>query len=654
MPQVPRYGQLKVDPTPLPGAGLSRTHDGGAAADAWGRALDTVGQAAERLGVYHLEKAKAEKDRAFQNEATARLYDLEHQALTSRDRGPNGPDGKPTGHKGLLNQTGLEPDRNLQAMLDDVDVQIGMLATEAKTTEQQQWLQAEAARVRASIQRRGLEHASNERTKHRKAAFELALDGSRNRVGLHAASGAAGRQVIADELAKSEQILRDSGPEFGLTGAVLDAAVERARGGIHVAATEAMLTARQHNEAAQYWAANRDQVTDNELREKTDEKLKNRTTDALALEAVDQVWRELGPKNDRATLEQDKLEARVRELTRTDTDTYKAALAELHVRMQAHKNAVDERSKRLIHPLLEAIVNKKTTGEIMRTPEWAELDPSERITIFDRAQRADDARAADARAIVDRNYTLGQRERTLAEQAKWAEYAIYSNPELLMKQTREEALKNATALAPADELSKSLMRLWDNLHAVDATPAAISLPDDTQRAVFVELGYPWAGSGTPNSWKKNNQALYGRVKAAAEAQIDQEQRTKNGNKPLSLERKKEIAKEVLSTTVVVQSTVPFLFDPEERPALDVDPNSTDALRSTVPLARIKRDAPGLITEAIKELRLNGRDEMNRPITGTDDAILAKWQERIERSVALRWMKAPDALEYLRTGRRAPK
>jgi hypothetical protein len=645
MPQVPKYAQ-QVDPTPLPNVELTRTHDGGAAARAWGQALDDVGQAATRLGVYHLEKAKEERDRAFQNEVSARMYDLENQALTSRDRGPGG-----KGVKGLLNQTGLEPDQNLQTMLNDVDVQAGELAKEAKTTEQQQWFQAEWTRVRASIERRGLEHASTERTKYRKAAFELALDGSRNRVGLHAATGAAGRQVIADELAKSEQILRASGPEFGLTGEVLDAAIERMRGGIHVAAVEGMLAARQHNEAAQYWAGVRDQVLDNELREKTDDKLKNRTTDAIAIQAVDEVWATIGPKNDRATLEQDKLTALLRDKLRDDPDAYKAALAELGVRIQSHKNAVDERSKRFIHPLLEAIVNKKTTGEIMRMPEWAELDPSERITIFDRAQRADDARAQDARAAVDRTYTLGQRERQLAEQAKWAEYAIYSNPELLMRQSREDMLKNAASLAPADELSKSLVRVYDALHQVDATPAAITLPDDTQRAVFVELGYGFAGAGTPSSWKKDQQALFGRVKAAAEAAIDTEQRTKNGNKPLTLERKKEIAKEILSTTVMVGGVI---WGEDERPALDVDPNSPAALRSRVPLERIKRDAPALLEAAIKELRDNGRDEMNQPIRGTDAQILAKWQDRIEKATALRYMKAPDALVFLRTGRRAVK
>lgn len=667
MPQVPKYGMPRVDARPLPDASLTTTHDGGAGARAWGQAMDEVGRAAQRLGTHFADKAMAERDRAFQNSATAGFYDLERYALTSRDRGPKG-----EGVKGLLHQTGLEPDENLQTVMSDVDLQAGELAKTARTTEQQQWFQAEWARVRAGIERRGLEHASTERTKYRKGVFEAAIAGSRDRVGLHAASGAAGRQVIAEEIDKTIATLRASGPEFGLTGALLEDAIAHAVGNIHIAATQAMLTARHHGDAAQYWAATRESVPDQKQRTDVDETLRGRTTDALAMEAVDKVWAELGPKDDRATLEEDKLEARVRELTRHDSDQYKSALAELGVRMQAHQRAVEQRAKQYIDPLLDAIFKGANTGEVMRMPQYSALEQSERIAIFDRAQRADDARRAEAQALraaqehaADRQYTLGQRERTLAEQAKFAEFAAYANPEVLKSQKGQEGyaamMANVERLRPADALMTALRNSWLAMHPEyrpDETPAAIALPDDITKTVFAELGYPWAqlpqGQWGHSALKQQRLTLYGKVSAAAQVMIDQEQRA-NNNKPLTLERKKEIVREVLSTTVMVGSTWPFLYDPEQRPALDVDPTSQEARRARVPLARLRKEAPQILAELVYELRTNGLDPMNQPITGTDEEIIGKWQDRIEWAAALTYMKAGSAvvLSTIRTGQREP-
>lgn len=660
MPQVPKYGQPRVDTNPLPHVELTQTHDNGAAARAWAGAVDQVGAATERLAIHFLDKAKAERDRAFQNDATARFYDLERYALTSRDKGPAG-----TGVKGLLNQTGLEPDENLQSVMNDVDVQAGELAKTARTPEQQIWFQDEWTRVRAGIERRGLEHAATERTKYRKGVFEAAIAGSRDRVGLHAASGAAGRAVIAEEIEKTTNTLRASGPEFGLTGPLLEDAIAAAVGQIHVAATQAMLTARQHGEAATYWAANREQVADTELRTRVDETLRGRTTEVLAMEAVDQVWAELGPKDDRTTLEEDKLEARLRALTRDDPDKYKAGLAELGVRMQAHQRAVEQRAKQFIDPLLDAIFKGATAGEIMARPEYGKLEQSERIQIFDRAQSADEARRAARERAADRAFTQGQRERTLAEQAKFAEFAAYANPELLKSQTGQAGydamMANAMKLAPADELMRALRNSWLALHPEyrpDETPAAVALPDDITKTVFAELGYPWAqlpqGQWGGSALKQQRLTLYGKVSAAAQVMIDEEQRA-NNNKPLTLERKKEIVREVLSTTVMVKSTWPFLYDPEQRPALDVDPNSQDAHRARVPLERIRKQAPQILDELVYELRTNGRDEMNQPITGTDEEIIRKWQDRIEWATALTYMKAGSAvvLSTIRTGQREP-
>jgi hypothetical protein len=623
-----------------------------AGARAWSAALDQVGQATERLATAKLDEAVRRRQQIFETENTARFYDLEHQALTSQDRGPLGPDGKETGVKGLLNQTGKAPHENLQRVMEDVDLQANELAKQAQTPQQREWFSANWTRVRANIFSRAQGHASSELTKYEQATMVTAIERSKDRAALHAPNGPLGRQVIADEITTTRAILDKHGPRFGLTGELLEAEKATRVEAIYAAAVKGMLVARQHGEANTYWQSVRDQVTDADLVNDMDDLLRVRTTDAIAMTLAGETWATIGPKKDTDTVERDKLENDLRRRT-TDTDVLKAALIDLHARMQAWDDGVTARQQRFMQPLYDGIIAGKRTGEVMKMPEWAELSQPMRNQVWDDAQAADAKVDADRERRLDRDWQTRQRSIALADQVLYADYTRLSDPARLRGQSFADHQRDMASLAPSTELQNRLRAAYNAQNNTDSSPAAVTLPEDITKAAFGEANESWALRGTRTSWSPRNQAFFGRVDAAAQALIDAEQRAK-GNTPLTVERKKEIVKDVLATTVMVGSQWgSWLFDPERRPALDVDPNSQEARRARIPLAVIRERYDELELAAIPSfLRTYGRDEMNRPIRGSDADIFEKWGDRIERAYALREMKAsPEVIQnVLRTGR----
>jgi hypothetical protein len=624
-----------------------------AGARAWSAALDQVGQAAARLGEAKLDEAVRRRQQIFETETTARLYDLSNQVLTSEDRGPIGPDGKETGVKGILNQTGKAPHENLQRAMEDADLQANELAKGAQTPAQREWFSATWTRVRQDIFNRATTHASNELTKYEQATMLAALERSKDRAALHAPSGPLGRQVIADEVKTTLEILDKHGPRFGLTGDLLkDEKAKRAEA-IYAAAVKGMLVARQHGEANAYWQSVRDQVTDADLVNDIDDLLRVRTTDAVAMTLAGETWATIGPKKDTDTVERDKLENDLRRRT-TDTDVLKAALVDLHARMQAWDDGVTARQQRFMQPLYDGIIAGKRTGDVMKMPEWAELSQPMRNQVWDDAQAADAKVDADRERRLDRDWQNRQRSIALADQVLYADYARLSDPARLKGQSFQDHLRDQASLAPSTELQNRLRTAYNAQNNPDGTPAAVTLPEDLVKAVFGEQNQGWALRGTRTSWSPPRQAFFGRVDAAAQALIDAEQRAK-GNITLPVERKREIVRQVLTTTVMVGSQWgSFLFNPEERPALDIDPNSTEANRARVPLAVIRQRYDELELAGLPAmLRTYGRDEMNRPIRGSDAAIFEQYRDRIEFAYALREMKAPaeEIQNVLLTGRR---
>jgi hypothetical protein len=463
MPQVPKYGAPKADPTPLPAARLRTPAENYATAGGeLGEAMSQTGAQVQQLALQWYEKAKRDRLALFQGDSRNGIYAIEHYALTSPDRGPDG-----TGHKGILNQKGLEPSQNIDAVLEAIDLQAEELAKQAKSAEERAWFTAEWNQSRAQIRARMLGHASQELQRHNKGSFDATLENLANRAGIHAPNGAAGRLVIGETVTKAIETIDTRGPGLGYSPDELTLLKDQTVSKIYGAAVNAMLQAKQPGEAGRFWASVRDQVQDATLRAQLDDRVKQRTTEAIAFAVVDKVLTALGPKQRTDTIQQTPMEDAVRAELKDDPDAMQAGIAELRSRIlgieQQRQNELGAAKLVLWGAFNKASKADRLSGKVWAalsgTPEardYPELarDVSEALrreqeheeTLKNQAAARANAAESRAAAADAREFQNDLRVERRLELEGWATYNQY----------RQDAWLDAHNVGDINELAKEL------------------------------------------------------------------------------------------------------------------------------------------------------------------------------------------------------
>lgn len=671
MPQVPKYGPPKVDATPLPGARLE-ARDNHAGDLAWSQALDEVGSATQRLAVHFKEKAVKEQFESFQTE-TLRSFDQIHALrLLSEDPGEKGT-------KGLLNQRGKAVNEHLNGMLEEADLEASEVLKGARTDEQRQWGAATWQQRRSNMQQLGLRHGSDQMRVYLTEQNTAAQQSTIARGVMAAPFGVLGRQEIEVATHDLAALIAAQSARDGDSDEETDRKVALGRAELYSKATIEMLLKRKVPEALAFWKEVSPYVTDDGMRQRVMQATESASTDYKAVQGAQEAWAKFKPADDGGEPDDDAIHAHINTALKDDPQALRAALALVDDSISSWRRARNGRQDQFMSPLLDRIAGGASVTEVLSSPEYNRLQGERKLAVFDRVTQAASQRQAAAEHVIDRNFNLAEREKDRAWQDRQRaqaiaadnnnrNYATLTDPNALRAMPATTTARNEFYTRALEQLPgspdqiKLAMQAWDAAHPElkpDLTPAAINVSDEQLRATFGEMGYPWAKSGTRNSWRPEHQALFGRVASAAAIEIDKKQRA-NNNKPLEEAEKKEIIRTILDTRVQVQGQW-FTNNYTNKTALDV--NVTDRTgemkRERLPLTDSnKQKYPKLYRQTLDALREFGMKRttgrgttFTAPIQGLDETLEREFKDRIEWAMALSLSGASDAdiREVIRIG-----
>lgn len=239
-----------------------------------------------------------------------------------------------------------------------------------------------------------------------------------------------------------------------------------------------------------------------------------------AISSVDKLWAEMGPKGDTASVNLDRMDAKLRAEYGTDTDGLKVARAELKERASQFDYSVRQRESSTSGDIFKQVLDGKSLSEIRKSPAFRGLDGAKQISMISTIE----------------NYNNRNGEGDAMD--KYAKYwAVSSNPVKLNTMTDAEIF----AMTPqiGGNLVKQLLKEKQTLGKSEDKVIDATVDADMFGALLRQAGL----EDKPKAGSKDDD-IKGDIKYRAEKIIDAEQRA-NGGKPLTRDRKEQIVKSLL-------------------------------------------------------------------------------------------------------------
>lgn len=608
MPQVRSYGARQVSTRPLPSGRQTVAPTPESFGAGFGRTLSQVGAAV--ADVAEQERRRADD---VANDKTRRAFnDLDQQLLYSQD-------------KGLLKMQGLAAQEQFSGSLELWDQQADMIAGTLKSDAQRQFFENLKGERRASFVKQGNDHAYEQLRVYDNEETEQSIGSSINAAIAGSQTPDADR-LVASHLADAEGAIERYSARYGRGPEFTQAQIAKTRSQVYAGVVEQQLAVGNDRLASQWYAAHKDDILGSQ-RAGLEAKLELASNEGVGLRTSVAIWEQLGPKNDLDPVDLDAMEQAARAQLGDDPKALKATVAYLRERKVAFDASRADRLESAAGSVWTAAANGASLAEITRMPAFMALPGRMQATI--RGYVVDEAYKTSQRVVAadNRAYTLGQRDVTAENQAYTraqradaeqkeadaAEYYRLSKPENL-KNLTEDQIQMLRGRLHGDWVNK----LLEDKRKVEQPNGlrAATLNDAIFEQVVQLNDFPAAAKGT--------------LKAMAIEAIDAEQQA-NGNKELTLQRKKAIVQELVDQKVMVDG---YLWNSSVSVAEVI--NSKDQDNAYVPIASIP---PAAVAEAVAFLK------QSRPAWATysDARVKALATDQIERWYAAgKFLKLGDA------------
>lgn len=385
---------------------------------------------------------------------------------------------------------------------------------------------------------------------------------------------------IALQRAGIQAALREHAAARGWPAEVLNDKVSTAISASTIAAFNTLL-ARNPKEAREFWAANRETVR-GEQRDEIETRLKSAVASMEANEAVDGIWRDMGPKSDMAPVEIDKMATTVREKFKDQPEQLKAALTTLKERAAEHNAAQAERAAGATNQVMAIWNGTRSLAQVKRSQAWAALPAAQQAKIEEHIESIQNTRLNRAVALGNLELQQQERQQRALKMRGFADYLRYSDPRVLAGMS--DAQVQALLPTLGNELTEHLVNKKRTLATADATRAATIDKQDFD-AIAQEMKLRPFESGK----SENEKAALGVLQYRVEQLIDTIQSQKKA--PLTRQEKQQLMRQEMAKQVLVGS---WWGGTESKPVITLTPEE---------VAKVKVPAPDrqAISEAMRAM-----------------------------------------------------
>jgi hypothetical protein len=633
MPRVEAYGGDQVRTAPLPRMRRTATPPVPTADVFGGQVGQTLTQAGTVLGQIAEEQQKRANEH-FATTVDTQLNQLYQVQGLGTDRGPSGT-------RGLLTMTGMEPQEKFEDNLKDYDAQTAEILKQAKNPEQRLIGERMVNQARARYVDSAMRHASAEYAQAETGQKQAQLKSTINLAGA-AAGTPGGQEVIDEKLLRIEEIIWYSGDKLGLhTDDEKRVAMAEAQSAVHVLAVEKLLSSDKVPQAQAYFdrvmapspGYPQGEILENQAKDLRT-KLDVNTTDAWGLMSAQEAWKEFkGPKPGDPNAP-----VRIAEMidyvtTKAGTDTKKrnaavAYLRDMESAVEGQRANQEEANKGTLYNMFQQKIPLVTLRE---TPAWKNASEGlqgEIRNLYDQRARQElaDQRAAESAARERegddvRAYRLDQDRRAIRGNATYER--LSTDPAMLANMSPSALQAELAANPVSDAQRQRLLELQQSIQASVENLTAANTDNDMFKQEAYRAGENYVYNTNPNETQR---ARLGNLRSRVDAAIAQEEvavsRGKGHKVRLSVEAQRQVMRRVLAETVMVDRGYWYGGTVEMARALVV--NAEDRANVRMPLAKIPPDE---VTKAVNIIRSN-RPSLQRK---DDAAIIREYQRIIERA-----------------------
>lgn len=513
--QVPTYGGPQVERAVTRQAPVSAPGDFGVAARQTTALGQAMGQAADDLDRLAIQQAN---EATFAAEAQARRDWIGYSAELQKSR----------------------QGANAKGVTADVEkwwADNGQRYLEGKDGRTKRMVQQSLGRMQAAA----MGDFKNFELRQGEIAADAALDAN-----VKSAISAIAANPSVDNIALNRAgmtaALRQHGAARGWAPEVLNDKIATAESASTIAAFNTLL-ARSPKAAQEFWAANRETVR-GEMRDEIDNRLKTAVAGIEGTEAVTEVWRAMGPKNDMAPVETDKMAESLREKFKDQPETLKAALQSLRERAVEHNASQAERAAGYTNDVMAVWNSTKNLSAVKRTPAWSSLPATKQAQIEEHILSAQTSALNRSNAALNRDVLMEQRNQQRLRQQGFAAYLQYSDPQVLAGMSESQV----QALLPSlgNELTDHLVQKRRAMASSEASrTASIDKNDFDQIAQEMKLR-PFE-----NGKSEDDKAALGALQYRVEQLIDHAQRQKKA--PLDRAEKQQLMRQEIAKQVLVSN-----------------------------------------------------------------------------------------------------
>jgi hypothetical protein len=248
MPRVPKYGQLKVATTALPGARRQAHETYESQGGPVGEAMAAFGATAARIGVLgYSEIQQKERERAddLANLETARRFnDLEHVLVYDEQNG-------------ILTKKGLEPHELRPQYMARFDEEASKFAGDLKSDKQRLYFEQQRIQRRSSIGARIDQHSVQQMDAYEGEQFKATMQSSVNAA---IAAGADDLARVRQEFDFQDEAIAKHGARVGMSPAAQQVFRDELRAKVHAQVVDNLLSRQKDSAAKAYFEETRDAI----------------------------------------------------------------------------------------------------------------------------------------------------------------------------------------------------------------------------------------------------------------------------------------------------------------------------------------------------------------------------------------------------------
>lgn len=556
MPRVETYTGDRVKTQPLPGSRRTAVPTPETFGAGFGQVLGAVSGEAARI--------RAEQDRRatelVQMTGERMANDIDQLTLYAQDVDPRPVQDGGIPHKGLLHQTGKDPQDNLQAMVEAWDTQWDEVLKIAKTPAQRAVLEQMRDRRRAVMLEQSGKHASVEWKKYETGEFNAALTSSVNTS--VAAVGTEGWvDVVQSQLRLQESLIAQNAAKFGMGPQAADEMTRKLRSETHVGVINRLSDEHKDIEANEYFETVTEhsaqyphgQIDEHYLKGLR-EKLKRNSTEALAYAYADRIFRELGPApgDEQSPVGIDRMLDRARDLAGKNPDLYKLMAAYLRERESGIQEGRQNREAHVTSTLWTAYSQRVPLDQVRLMPEFSRADGTTQTQIVNGYETRARQEQNDRDAALSGDYTRIMRQNALRDLGRDDRYWQLSSPESIRYLKPEDLPQYERELGPEryTRLAEKVQQYQADAHG--AATLAVERDMFNEEAYNGGVSYAYTPLGQQTTTQRERM---GRLQSAVENQISVEEerlyQSTGKRRKLGVEEQRAVTRRVVKQKVMI-------------------------------------------------------------------------------------------------------